>query len=260
MNKKQETGRYRTPDGLPVDIAIFTITSITKPGSYKMLADRKLEVLLVRRNTQSSAFPGQWALPGGFSSESETLTEAAYRELHEETNVGADVHIEQVKTVYYPGRDPRGWMPSVLYCALVSEDQLRAISPDTDADEAKLFEVEEALELNLAFDHRELLKDALAFIQTKMMTTTIAKEFLPRTFTIRELYQVIQTVVPDFEEDIANFKRNLMTTKTRQGLIREAIGSDGQPLTSDRNSNRPAQLYEFADYEPRISIYNSGMF
>ncbi|WP_127532838.1 NUDIX domain-containing protein [Paenibacillus kobensis] len=254
------TSKYRTPDGLPVDIAIFTITSHAKPGNYKMLADRKLEVLLVRRSASSEAYPGCWALPGGFSGENETLLEAAYRELKEETNVDSDVMIEQIKTVYYPGRDPRGWMPSVLYCALVKEEHLQRLSADTDADEARLFLVEEALELTLAFDHGALLQDALDYIRSKMMTTALAKQFLPTEFTIRELYQVIQTVVPSFEEDLANFKRNLMTTKTRQGLIREAVDSSGSPKTTDRNSNRPAQLYLYTDYEPRISIYNSGLF
>ncbi|MBB3112298.1 ADP-ribose pyrophosphatase YjhB (NUDIX family) [Paenibacillus phyllosphaerae] len=254
------TKKYRTPDGLPVDIAIFTITSHAKPGSYKTLAERKLGVLLVKRSEQSAAYPGYWALPGGFSKETETLAEAAYRELKEETNIGEDVRIEQVKTVYYPGRDPRGWMPSVLYCALVNESLLLGLTADSDADEAQLFDLEDALALPLAFDHNELLRDSLTHIRHQMMTTTIAREFLPKSFTIRELYQIIQTVVPAFEEDIANFKRNLLTTKTRSGLIREVFGADGKPLTTDRNSNRPAQLYEFTTYEPKISIYNSGIF
>ncbi len=254
------TKTYRTPDGLPVDIAIFTILSRTKPGNYKTLADRRLNVLLVRRSRASEAYPGYWALPGGFSDENETLLEAAYRELKEETNVDREVRIEQIKTVYYPGRDPRGWMPSVVFAALVKEEYLLNLAADTDADEVALFDIEEALGMTLAFDHNDLLKDALAFVRAQMMTTTIAKEFLPAEFTIRELYQVIRTVVPDFEEDIANFKRNLLATKTRQGLIEEARGEDGKPKTTDRNSNRPAQLYRFSGYEPRISIYNSGIF
>ncbi|MWC27874.1 NUDIX domain-containing protein [Paenibacillus sp. MMS18-CY102] len=255
-----EAPKYRTPDGLPVDIAIFTITSHAKPSNYKMLADRRLDVLLVKRSASSEAYPGYWALPGGFSGEEETLLEAAYRELKEETNVDRDVMIEQIKTVYYPGRDPRGWMPSVLYCALVKEEYLLDLAADTDADEVRLFPIEEALQLQLAFDHNDLLQDALTYVRGKMMATTLAKQFLPVEFTIRELYQVIQTVVPAFEEDLPNFKRNLLTTKTRQGLIKEALDKDGQPKATDRNSNRPAQLYTYTDYEPNISIYNSGLF
>ncbi|WP_042163585.1 NUDIX hydrolase [Paenibacillus gorillae] len=252
--------KYRTPDGLPVDIAIFTILSSAKAGSYRMVAQRELHVLLVKRSRESEAYPGRWALPGGFSGEEETLQEAAYRELKEETNVDQNVLIEQVKTVYYPGRDPRGWMPSVVYCALVQESHLKNLAADTDADEVKLFPIGEALELKLAFDHNELLNDALEHIRRKMMTTTIASEFLPEAFTIRELYQVIQAVVPAFEEDIANFKRNLLATKTRKGLISESLDANGAPRTSDRNSNRPAQLYRFSGYEPNICIYNSSFF
>ncbi|MUT65842.1 NUDIX domain-containing protein [Paenibacillus sp. NEAU-GSW1] len=251
---------YRTPDGLPVDIAIFTILSREQPSSYRTLAHRELNVLLVKRSRDSEAFPGYWALPGGFSGENETLAEAAYRELKEETNVDNFVRIEQVKTVYYPGRDPRGWMPSVVYCALVQERHLLNLAADTDAEEAKLFTIGEALEMTLAFDHHELLQDTLEHVRHMMMSTTIASEFLPEEFTIRELYQVIQAVVPSFEEDIANFKRNLLATKTRKGLICESVGANGEPRTSDRHSNRPAQLYRFSGYEPSISIYNSGIF
>ena len=55
----------------------------------------------------------------------------------------------------------------------------------------------------LAFDHQEILRDALHKIREKMLTTVIAKEFLPEEFTISELYQVIQTVVPDFWSEIS---------------------------------------------------------
>ncbi|MNJ41612.1 hypothetical protein D3C77_365410 [compost metagenome] len=123
-----------------------------------------------------------------------------------------------------------------------------------DAQEVGLFTVNEALEhLHLAFDHREILEDAYKRIQQQMLHTTIAKQFLPPQFTLGELYQVIQTVVPDFAE--LNFIRKITSTRSRQGILEEVHDENGVPMLSNQYSQRPAQLYRFTDYTPRLSIY-----
>ena len=59
--------------GLAVDMVVFTVIKA------------QLYVLLIRRKKEP--FKGQYALPGGFVEEDESLENAAARELHEETNV-----------------------------------------------------------------------------------------------------------------------------------------------------------------------------
>ncbi|MCD1261498.1 NUDIX hydrolase [Paenibacillus athensensis] len=245
------SAKYRTPDGAPADIVIFTITSTEKQAGKKALPHRDLEVLLIQR--KGWPFAGQWALPGGFSKDSETIYESARRELQEETGV-ADVHLEYFNVYSKPGRDPRGWIISHAFLALVNEVYLTGRRADDDAADVKLFKVEEALELELAFDHGEILRDALAKIRENMLTTAIAREFLPEEFTISELYQVIQTVVPDFEE--RNFIRKITSTQSRRGLIEEVRDAAGRPKQSNRYSQRAAQLYRFTEYVPQLSIYS----
>jgi 8-oxo-dGTP diphosphatase len=123
-----------------------------------------------------------------------------------------------------------------------------------DAEEVGLFTVAEALEeLELAFDHRDIIMDAYRKIQQQMLQTTIARQFLPEHFTLSELYQVIQTVVPEFNEP--NFIRKITSTRSRQGILEEARDEDGKPLNSNQYSQRPAQLYRFTDHAPLLSIY-----
>lgn len=244
--------KYRTPDGAPADIVIFTITSSEKKGGVKKsLPLRELQVLLIQR--KSWPYEGQWALPGGFSNDTETIHDCAKRELEEETGV-SDVHIEYFNVYSAPGRDPRGWMISHAFYALVNEKLLLNRRAADDAADVRLFPVEEALAMKLAFDHSLILNDAIKQIQQKMLTTAIAKQFLPDEFTISELYQVIQTVVPEFEE--RNFIRKITSTQSREGLIEQVRSRSGEMKMSNRYSQRAAQLYRFTEYVPALSIYS----
>lgn len=241
---------FRTPDGIPTDIVVFTITSTEKPSAKKSLPIRELEVMLIRR--RQWPFEGQWALPGGFTRETETVEACARRELLEETGV-SDVHLEYFNVYSEKGRDPRGWMISHAFFALVQESYVASRRASDEASEICLMPVEEALATELAFDHRTIIRDALDRIRLKMLTTTIAKEFLPEHFTISELYQVIRTVVPSFEE--SNFIRKITSTQSRKGILEEVRDRSGEPMMSNRYSQRPAQLYRFTDYTPELSIY-----
>ncbi len=57
--------------------------------------EEDLKVLLVQRGIEP--FQGRWALPGGFVRISETLEEAALRELREETGIER-LYLEQLYT------------------------------------------------------------------------------------------------------------------------------------------------------------------
>ncbi|GAA0134238.1 NUDIX hydrolase [Paenibacillus sp. YSY-4.3] len=258
MEQEQDQGqhrydakKYRTPDGIPADIVMFTLAKQERKAATKSLPRFDLKVMLIRR--RSWPFAGAWALPGGFSQEDESLYETARRELKEETGVDGH-HLEYLGVYSKPGRDPRGWIISHAFFALVEEWVLEKRQSADDAQEVGLYTVKEALEdLQLAFDHREILEDAYRRIQQQMLHTTIAKQFLPPHFTLGELYQVIQTVVPDFAE--LNFIRKITSTRSRQGILEEVRDENGAPMLSNQYSQRPAQLYRFTDYTPRLSIY-----
>ncbi|CAN5625869.1 NUDIX hydrolase [soil metagenome] len=109
-------------------------------------------VVLIRRG--SEPYQGMWALPGGFAEVGESLENAAVRETKEETNL--DVELEKLVGVYSePDRDPRGHNVSVTYLARITDGEPEAA---TDADEVAILDPSE---VELAFDHRKILEDAL---------------------------------------------------------------------------------------------------
>ncbi|TCZ80187.1 NUDIX domain-containing protein [Paenibacillus albiflavus] len=242
-----DPNKYERPIGVTADIVIFTITSEVLSGSTKCLPKRSLSVLLIKRNGHPEK--GKWALPGGFSSADETLLETAQRELYEETGVD-NIYLELLKLYDTPGRDKRGWILSAAHVALVNEQYLANRKAADDADDVQLFTIEEVAKLDLAFDHRQIITDAVTYIQKLMLQTTIAREFLPSKFTLAELLQVIQTVVPSYQITKTNFIRKMLLTKKQPIVI------PAQNEFSTEFSQRPAQLYQFANsYVPHLSIY-----
>ena len=72
-------------------------------------AAAKLKVLLIQRKLPP--YKGEWSLPGGFVQVTESVDDAAIRELKEETGV-TDVFLEQLYTFGSLGRDPSGQVVS----------------------------------------------------------------------------------------------------------------------------------------------------
>ncbi|USG99874.1 NUDIX hydrolase [Thermococcus argininiproducens] len=116
-------------------------------------------VLIQRRN---EPYKGHWALPGGFVEYGEKVEDAAIREAKEET--GLDVELIKLIGVYSdPNRDPRGHTVTTAFLAK-GEGTLKG---GDDAKEAKVFGISELKGLKLAFDHREIINDALKLLGEK---------------------------------------------------------------------------------------------
>jgi 8-oxo-dGTP diphosphatase len=111
-------------------------------------------VLLVKR--KNPPFAGCWAIPGGFVEPDEPLEEAARRELQEETGA-LSVRMEQIHTFGDPGRDPRGWVISVAYLAMLDEGAVGDwdLAAGSDADAVGWFDLDDLP--SLAFDHADII-------------------------------------------------------------------------------------------------------
>jgi len=116
-----------------------------------------LNVLLIKRKNEP--FRNQWALPGGFLEENETLEEGVKRELEEETGLKLE-KIQQVGAFGTPGRDPRGRIISIAFLGLIgAEAKVRA---SDDAVDVKWFSLNDLPDL--AFDHRKIISEAISLL------------------------------------------------------------------------------------------------
>ena len=201
---------------MTVDIVIFTV----REGS--------LQLLLVKRGVPP--FVGQYAMPGGFVREGESLEQAALRELYEETGV-RHVFLEQLYTFGDPRRDPRGRVITVAYYALIGSDKLSLVA-GADAAEAQWFPANDLPPL--AFDHKSILDYAIERLRNKLEYTTVGFQLLPEKFTLGEL-QAVYEVILGKQLDKRNFRRKVALL----GILK--------PLREWQHTGRkPAQLFRFA--------------
>ncbi len=251
--QQYDVTKYRTPDGYTSDIAVFTILPVKSEEFRPPVLD--LKIMLIKRSmTDSEGRPnieaGKWALPGGFVAPNETAFQSAKRELREETGVD-HIHLEHFGVYDTPGRDPRGWIISNAHFAIVPEHKLSDRRASDDATAVELFSVHDVLQLPLAFDHAEIIQDAVKVIRQKLLETTVAKEFLPEEFTYSELQAVLLTVTNDSAIALESaFARKIKTLP----FIEEIAGKK-----TTRTSKRPTQLYRFIDVEINHSIYHTKM-
>lgn len=122
-----------------------------------VVVDPARGVLMVRR--KNTPFKGDFALPGGFVDIGETVEDAARRELREETGLEA-TRLMLVGVYSKPDRDPRGHTCSVAFLAEVKNKNAKASDDASEVDWVKNLDAVE-----IAFDHREIIADALNLIR-----------------------------------------------------------------------------------------------
>ncbi|GAC1395113.1 MAG: NUDIX domain-containing protein [Chloroflexota bacterium] len=189
----------------------------------------RLHLLLIRRH--SDPYGGCWALPGGFCQENEEPGSTALRALAEETGV-RDVWMEQLFTFGQPGRDPRGWVISVAFFALVASERLSPHAQD-DERQARWWSVDELPPL--AFDHSQMVAYALFRLRTKIEYSNVGFQLLPREFTLPALQRVYEAVLGN-PIDKRNFRKKVLES----GAVRPT----GRTLLTGRSGVQP-QLYEY---------------
>lgn len=228
-----------------------------------------LKILLIKRG--GHPYIGKWALPGGFIRKTETAYQAAARELEEETGL-KDVYLEQIYTFTKPERDPRTWVMSIAYMALVSE--LKHVNGSDDADSAAWFDliispekislqnkdfgvnISYAIETKkfqngaikyenwvatpqtqelLAFDHIEIIIESFLNLKAKFEHSDLAFNLIGSKFTLPDLQVLYELILGK-----KLYKTNFRT------MIAPKIKATGEKRKS-ASSNKMSAEYEYID-------------
>ncbi len=249
------------------------------PGDYKrpsVTADililgmnedySSLKLLLIKRGDHP--FLGCWALPGGFIQENETAYQAASRELEEETGLKG-LYLDQIYTFTKPGRDPRTWVMSIAYLALIPA--LQEVRGLDDAEDAAWFDLrftDNTIELlseekdvqivydlkkevfnngpvkyenytstlvsdeKLAFDHVEILIEAMKRLREQIYYNNQAFCLVEKTFTLSELQKVYEAVLG-----------KPLYKKSFRDMISDKVTETGKEKTSGFRGGRRSTEY-----------------
>lgn len=194
------------------------------------LIEDELKVGLTIR--EKDPFIGKYALPGGFVhvDEDGSTDDTAQRVLKTKINY-VPAHLEQLKTFSGISRgDPRGWFISVVYISLVRDVQSKSVQWFS------FKEIENLGEGQIAFDHKEIIKEAFERLKSKSQYTHLPAFLLPPTFTLSNLQNIYEKCA-NKELDKRTFRRFIETL--------DKFKDTGEVFKE--HSGRPAKLFELKD-------------
>lgn len=231
--EKEFLSRYHpekyTSISITVDAIVVGVAKDTT-DNYRKLDRQSLKILLVKR--EHYPYKDYYSLPGGFVGEKETFEETLKRVLSEKTGL-TDIYSEQLYTFGSVDRDPRMRIVSCAYISLVDISRTSIVG-------AEWFAVEDIAEMELAFDHNQIIEEALKRLRGKIDYTDIVFHMMPAEFTISELQEVYELILG----------RKLLAAAFRR-TISEKLEDTGK-MTSNAG-HRPARIFRYSggldDYE-----------
>lgn len=197
---------------------------------------KELRVLLIKRGAEkeasTTAYVGEWALPGGFLDveQDKTIAHTAQRELKEETGLKLGIKdFKEAATFSDIKRDPRERVITIAHYALVKLSEVQA---DTDADKADWFSLSDIP--HLAFDHDKILRVAFSRMKQDIHFEPVGFELLPEVFTLPQLQHLYESIL-----EVKFDRRNFANKMKHFGMLSEV------PIDTPRHGTRTPIKYRF---------------
>lgn len=162
---------------------------------------------------QRAAAPhkGRICLPGTYVREDENAADACARKI---ASIGLEhTYLEQLATFTEPKRDPRERVVSIAHYGLIPMPKAPPAGDDK-IEKMSWVEPSSALTKNWAFDHQEILEQAVQRLRSKIQYAPVSPHFLGEAFTLSELAGVYGAILGR-KLDLSNFRRDLL----RQNLV-----------------------------------------
>ncbi len=165
-----------------------------------------LKILLIKRKNEP--FKNCWALVGGALYNDEDLEDGLNREIYEKTGL-KNVEVRLSSVFGKKDRSPVMRMVAISYIGMVNINEVKILKDTLKTSNAAWFSIDDVP--FLAYDHNDIIKDAMKKLKESILTTDILKVFFPDGFTLPELQKVYECIL-DEKLDRRNFRKKILNT------------------------------------------------
>ncbi len=190
--------------------------------------EESIKLLVIERG--ASPHLGKKALPGDLVYPNEDMNLAATRVLKDLTGL-EDVNMTQFHSYGQVDRHPIGRVVTVGYYSLINVDQYRPLANNW-ADNVYWEDVNNLPEL--AFDHNDIVNEALQVLRERVRRQPIGFKLLPRNFTLGQMQNLYEAIL-NTKFDKANFRKKILSM--------DLLQNTGKMQTDV--AHRPARLFSF---------------
>ena len=164
-----------------------------------------LKVLLVKR--KNNPFKDTWALTGALYN-NEDLEDGLNREIYEKTGL-KNIKVNFSKVFGKKDRSPIMRMIAITYIGMIDASKVEIVKDTLKTSNAEWFKIDEIPQL--AYDHNEIIMEAIKTLKEKILSTDILKVFFPNGFTLPELQKIYESIL-NKKLDRRNFRKKILNT------------------------------------------------
>lgn len=213
--------------GIHVISSIFTVEKgVTK-------------VLLIRRKNEP--YKDMWALVGGALYNNEDLEYGMKREIKEKTGI-ENINIYLSNVFGKVNRSKLMRMIAISYIGVIDSEKVSILKNTIKTSNADWFPINNIPPL--AYDHNEILNDALEKLKIKIINTNILNSLFPNGFSIPEIQKTYESILNE-KLDRRNFRRKLLSLDLILDTKKE-VKFQGK---------KPAKLYKFESGDENKNIF-----
>lgn len=193
------------------------------------------KVLLIQR--KNKPFDGMWALVGGALHNDEDLDLCAKREIKEKTGID-NIELSLCNVFGKVDRSPVMRMVAISYLGVIDSKRVEFLKETLKTSNAGWFPIDD-IPL-LAYDHNDILNDALEKLKIEITRSDILKALFPNYFTLPELQKTYESIL-GHSLDRRNFRRKILSLDLIEDTNQE-IKFEGK---------KPAKAYRFKEIQSK---------
>lgn len=188
-----------------------------------------VRVLLIKRKNEP--YKDMWGLVGGALYNDEDLEDGLKREVFEKTGI-QDIELKLCNVFGRVDRSPVMRMVGISYLGVLDSNRVRVLKDTMKTSDADWVEIDKIP--SLAYDHNEVLNDALEKLKVEILRSDILKSLFPDGFTFPEIQKAYESILKR-TFDRRNFRKKLLSLDLIEDTQKE-VTFEGR---------KPAKLYRF---------------